>query len=282
MTREYTVLRALHGAGLPVPEPLLLCGDESVVGAPFFVMSAVDGLVLRTTEDASVLNAEQAAAASRHLVGTLARIHAVDVAAVGLEGFGRPGGFLERQVRRWRRQWESSAVQPVDEMDELSHRLSRAIPPSPLPGVVHGDYRFDNTMLDASDPSRIAAVLDWEMATVGDPLTDLGLLMVYWTNFDEPRPLRFVTTMSHPGFLRRDEIPAVYVRAGGRDAEFLDFYIVLGFYKLAVILETIVARFRQGKAIGEEDFSLAELDVRTLAEMALEVASASPLRGLRG
>ncbi len=178
MRREYTVQRALGLAGFPVPPLVALCSDESVIGAPFYVMEQVAGHVVRTALPAELPDTAQTRwRMSEALVATLVRLHSLDPDAIGLEGFGRPQGFLERQVRRWWQQWLASTTRDLPAMDRLHRWLETALPAQGPAAIVHGDYRLDNVMFAPGDPSRIAAVLDWEMSTVGDPLCDLGLLL---------------------------------------------------------------------------------------------------------
>jgi aminoglycoside phosphotransferase (APT) family kinase protein len=289
MRREYQVLTALTGTDVPVPVPVAFCGDEALIGAPFYVMTKVDGLVVRGLEDAARLTAAQARAASEGLVEVLVRIHAVDPDAVGLSGFGRPHGYLERQVRRWGEQWERSKTRELPVVDEVARRLRAALPPEAGAGVVHGDYRLDNTILDPADLRQVRAVVDWEMATLGDPLADLGLWVVYLSDGGARVAGRPGTPRSNPGFLGTAELARAYAAASGRDLSTLDFYVVLGYFKLAVIAEGITARFLAGRTVGDdgrlgtrsEGLDQIAASVPFLAEAALEVADASELAGLR-
>jgi len=282
MTREHRVLAALHDTDVPVPRPLALCEDESVNGAPFYVMEKVDGVVLRAAADAAKLSEAEARTASEALIDVLARIHTVDWHAVGLEGWGHPEGYLERQVRRWGQQWERSKTRELPALEECVRRLRNALPESGPPAIVHGDYRFDNTML-THDYRDIAAVLDWEMATLGDPLADVGLLLVYWADRDGASRAQISVAQgvtSFPGFFTRDEVVEQYAKRSGRAVEHLDWYVVFGFYKLAVIIEGIHARYLQGKTLGE-GFSEIGAGVVTLIDSALSVASSSSIPALR-
>jgi aminoglycoside phosphotransferase (APT) family kinase protein len=184
MKREHRVISALHPTAVPVPRPVLLCEDEEVLGAPFYVMEFVAGTPYRTAEQLAPLGPERTRNAVLGLVDSLVELHAVDPAAVGLADFGRPEGFLDRQLRRWGKQLDASRNRELAGIDELQAALGRALPHSPAPAVVHGDYRLDNVLIDAED--RITAILDWEMSTLGDPLTDLGLLVMYSAPLDLP------------------------------------------------------------------------------------------------
>jgi len=284
MGREHRVLAALVHTDVPVPRPLAYCTDEDVNGAPFYVMEKVDGIVLRSAHDSELLDADAAQRACTALVDVLARIHTVDWQAVGLEGWGHPDGYLERQVRRWGEQWERSKTRELPAIDECIARLRAALPQSGPAAIVHGDYRFDNTML-AHDYGSIVAVLDWEMATLGDPLADVGLLLVYWADpsGDDGRAQMSVAqgVTARPGFFTREQVIEHYALASGRPVEHLDWYVVFGYYKLAVILEGIHARFLKGKTLGEGFEGLGS-GVSELVETALRVASKSSIPALRG
>src|SRR5256885_12908733 len=211
MAREYRVLTALAGTAVPVPRPVALCPDPSVVGAPFYLMDYVDGAVLRTSEDAGVLAPGQAGLLSQRFVDMLARIHGLDVGAVGLAGFGKPEGYLARQLARWQRQWELSVTREMPGYDDLTRRLAAGLPAvsgAAAPGtLVHGDYRVDNMLIVPGDEPRISAVVDWEMSTLGDPLADLGLALVYWIDPGELDWLSLgaaASVTTAPGFATRE------------------------------------------------------------------------------
>ena len=211
----------------------------------------------------------------------LAGIHAVDYQAVGLADFGRPDGFLERQVRRWGEQWERSKTRELPAVDELARRLRQALPESGPPTIVHGDYRLDNTMMASDDPGTIVAVLDWEMSTLGDPLTDLGLFLLYWGQADA-QIIATGSAISHQdGFLSRDDIVARYASVSGRAVDQLDWYVILASYKLAIIVEGINARYQMGKTLGE-GFETMGAMVSGLIDNALEQANRSEIAALRG
>jgi aminoglycoside phosphotransferase (APT) family kinase protein len=280
MAREYRVLSALHGTDVPVPRPIAFCDDERLLGAPFYVMSKVDGVVVRRGPHAAALTADEARRCSSALVEALVRIHELDYEAVGLAGFGRPSGYLERQVRRWGQQWERSKTRPLPAVDELLGRLAAAVPQESDAGVVHGDYRLDNLILAAENPGRVAAVIDWEMATLGDPLADLGLLLVYWDPVSSLVTGGQHNVSANPGFMTADEIARLYAGLGRRDLDQLDFYVALAYFKLAVIAEGIHARYQAGLTLGK-DFETVGASVPRLAEAGLQVAVTSTLPGLR-
>jgi aminoglycoside phosphotransferase (APT) family kinase protein len=259
MRREHTVLSALAGSAVPVPAPLALCTDEDVIGAPFYLMDHVEGRVLRTPEDAVDVTPEQARALSERLAEALAAIHLLDVGQAGLGDFGRPEGYMTRQLKRWGRQWDAShPADPGGRTDEaydrLVKRLAERLPAEGPSGLVHGDFRLDNALVRLSPAPMIAAVVDWEMSTLGDPLSDLGLTLVYWADAGELQdtPVSVGSTVtSAPGFLTRREFAGRYAELTGYDLADLDFYVAFGCFKLAVILEGIHARFLQKATVGE-------------------------------
>jgi aminoglycoside phosphotransferase (APT) family kinase protein len=219
------------------------------------------------------------------LMQTLARLHAVDPEAVGLGDFGRSHGYLERQVTRWAKQWERSKVDELPLLDELARRLRAALPDRSDAAIVHGDYRLGNVALARDDPGRLVAIFDWEMATLGDPLADLGYTLIYWGEAGDGRAMRgpgpFASVTAQEGFHTRAGLVEAYARARGREVGDVAFYEVLALYKLAVISEGIYARYLQGKTVGE-GFEGMERTSVTLAERALAVAEASSVPALRG
>ncbi len=248
MVREYTVIRALGATPVPVPETVGLCTDTDVIGVPFFVMSFVDGVVLDRREIVDALDREHAARVGDTLIDCLVALHAVQPEAVGLGDFGHPDGFLRRQIRRWHQQWQASETRPLSLEAEVVELLGADVPVSPAPSIVHGDYRGSNVIYTA-DVNEIAAVIDWEMSTLGDPLTDVGLLVVYHALAEESDA---TTPMMRPadGFRSPARLVERYAGASGRDVSRIEWYIALGFFKLAVIVEGIAARHRQGKTVG--------------------------------
>lgn len=255
MTREYRVLAGLDRSPVPVPRPLAHCEDAAVIGAPFYLMEYVPGSALASVEDAGGLSPGQAAQVSADLVRVLAALHQVDYEEAGLADLGRPEGFVHRQVRRWHEQWERSRTRDLAEVDTLVDLLARRCPPTVgRPTIIHGDYRLDNTLIMLRPEPRIAAVVDWEMATIGEPLTDLGMLLVYWSDAgDEERMLVPVAAgvTALPGFFTRAEVAEAYARATGRDLADLHYFVALASFKLAVVLEGIHARHLAGNTVGE-------------------------------
>jgi aminoglycoside phosphotransferase (APT) family kinase protein len=248
MAREHRVMSALLTTAVPVPTTYALCQDDSVLGAPFYVMERVEGHIYRHATDLAGLGYERTRSIATRLVDTLAALHAVDPQAVGLGDFGRPDGFLTRQVRRWKKQLDSSYTRDLPAADELYARLIADVPEETATGIVHGDFRLDNVITDEHD--RPAAVIDWEMATLGDPLTDLALMLVYG-RLGEQMPGTVVDYASAPGFLSEAEIIEHYSVSSHRDLSHFGFYLGLASYKLAGILEGIHYRYVHGHTMGE-------------------------------
>ena len=272
MGREHRILTGLEGTGVPAPRPLAHCPDESVTGAEFYVMELVDGLVLRDEDDVEAAFEEaDRRRLGEALIDTLADLHAVDPDAAGLGELGRRDGYAERQLKRWKRQWEDSKTRDLEEMDETHRLLSERVPAQDATSIVHGDYRLDNVIVT---PQReIAAVLDWELCTLGDPLADLGQLVVYWAErSDKVVPLTRAPTLA-PGFPSRGELIARYAERSGRDVSQLDFFVALAYWKLAAILEGVYARYSAG-AYGEtsDDYRSFGKIVEQLADAALGAA----------
>jgi aminoglycoside phosphotransferase (APT) family kinase protein len=264
MGREHRVLSALAGTAVPVPEPVLLCPDAELLGAPFYLMRRVDGVVVRGAFPVGYADrpADRRAIADA-LVDVLADLHGVDPAAVGLAGFGRPEGYLARQVRRWSGEWEALRSAELPVVDALAAELAAGVPAGPGGPVVHGDYKLDNVMLDRSDPGRIVAVLDWEMSTLGDPLADLGLFCVYWQPDAAAGVVPSVTNL--PGFPDRAHAVQRYAERTGRDVSALPWYVALGYFKLAIVIAGIVVRQRAGAMIDNSLDGLAD-QIEPLAE----------------
>ncbi|MEU5779093.1 phosphotransferase family protein [Streptomyces venezuelae] len=256
MKREHRVIAALHPTDVPVPAPVLLCEDETVIGSPFYVMEFVDGTPYRTAEELAPLGPERTREAVLGLVDTLVDLHAVDPAAVGLGDFGRPEGFLDRQLRRWGKQLDASRNRDLAGIDELHAALGRSLPDSPAPTVIHGDYRLDNVLM--GDDGRIRAILDWEMSTLGDPLTDLGLLVMYSAKLEVPEsPVS--TTAGAPGHPDPAELIERYAARSGRDVSAVSWYTAFAWFKLAVILEGIHYRYTLGQTVGAGFDRIGEL-----------------------
>jgi aminoglycoside phosphotransferase (APT) family kinase protein len=286
MAREYRVLTALAKTDVPAPRTFALCEDPSVNDYPFYVMQHRPGVVLVDRIPEGFADApEDRRRICLALIDTLVRLHAVDYESVGLADFGRPQGYLERQVRRWSQQWERSRTDALPEIDELIVRLNRALPESPPPAIVHGDYRLGNMALEPEDCGSVRAVFDWEMATLGDPLADLGYTLIYWRDAadapDVAAPGSTAAFTALPGFMTRAELIEEYARRSGRSVEAIDFYQALALYKLAIISEGIWARHLQGKTHGK-GFEGMTRSSPGLAMRALAIADGSADPRLRG
>jgi aminoglycoside phosphotransferase (APT) family kinase protein len=251
MAREFRVVAALGSTDVPVAGAVALCEDDAVIGVPFAVVDFVEGRTLQSGDDTEKLGEDSARQISEVLVDTLAALHAVDHAAVGLADFGRPEGYLGRQVKRWRAQWDLVATRDLPAVDRLHQRLADTVPAQAGSTIVHGDFRLDNTILDPHNDDRILAVVDWEMATLGDPLADLGLMLVYWDPASEPILGVRHATSANPGFLAPADLAERYAKASGQSLEHLDYYQALGSFKLAIIAEGIHQRFLAGKTVGD-------------------------------
>jgi aminoglycoside phosphotransferase (APT) family kinase protein len=253
MAREHTVISALQSTDVPVPRTLGLCTDAEVNGAPFYVMSFVDGHILRDERASSQMSEAVRAHASESLVDTLARLHAVDVDAVGLGDFARREGYIARQLKRWHGQFEQSTLDGVEGpavIDRAFQELSAKIPEQQGVAIVHGDYRLDNTVLD--DAGDVIAILDWEICTLGDPLADLGLLLVYWAEAGETQPsVLGVAPTALPGFATRQQLVERYAAASGLDVSTVPYYCAFGIWKLACILQGVYVRYAGGAAAGD-------------------------------
>ena len=248
MAREYRVMSALAPTAVPVPAMVTLCEDTSVIGAPFYVMAYVQGSILQRSRDTDKLTNQQRTALALKLIDTLADLHEIDPTEVGLGDFGHPEGFLERQVRRWTRQLERSRSRHITGFESLGEELAAGVPVSQKAGVVHGDYRLDNVIVGPDQ--QIRAVLDWEMATLGDPLCDLGLLPVYATPAPGVAGIVSDGMGPHNGFPSMGSLIQRYADRSGLDVSPLPWYTALGYYKLAVICEGIHYRYATGKTVG--------------------------------
>ncbi|MCB0974367.1 MAG: phosphotransferase family protein [Actinobacteria bacterium] len=280
MAREFRVINALAPTEVPVPHAITLVEDASVIGSPFYLMDFVDGRSLRTLDEVSDWSEADGRACSNELVGVLASIHEVEPETVGLGDFGRPEGYMQRQVGRWAKQWDQNATAPLPQVDDLISRLQNSVPAHSDATIVHGDYRLDNTMIHPTDPGEVVAVVDWEMSTLGDPLADLGLLILYWGDVSGAIAAGAAPATSGPGFLSADEVAEAYSRRSGRDLDNIDFYTTFAHFKLAVILEGIHKRYLQGKTVGEGFAQIGSL-VPLLVDSAQQIADSSSLPGLR-
>jgi aminoglycoside phosphotransferase (APT) family kinase protein len=271
MGREHRIMAALQESAVPVPPLIGLCTDETVTGAPFYVMRFVDGLILREPESVDPVAEPVRMAAAESLIDTLAALHDVDPDAVGLGDLGRKDGYVERTIRRWRGQWEKSKTREIPVVEELADRLAASIPAAGPARIVHGDYRLDNTLVSATDGS-VQAVLDWELCTLGDPLADVGMLLVYWAEPDDEFAAVWSATAC-PGFPGRKVVADRYAAASGRDLSEIDYYVALGYWKIATILEGVYARYAAGSyGTTDDSWKRYKDTVPRMAEAADEAA----------
>lgn len=265
MSREYRMMSALAPTAVPVPAMYGFCDDVSVLGAPFYVMAQIDGMPYRQAAELQALGAERTRLISERLVDTLVAVHSVDPASVGLADFGRPEGFLGRQVGRWHKQFAAAYTRDLPAMEQLYQALSQRVPGDSVPGIVHGDYRLDNVLFDSAD--RPAAVIDWELATIGDSLTDLALMVAYG-RLAASGTGEVSDVSEAPGFLTEQEIVDRYTAGIGRSLGDFGFYLGLAFFKMAGIFEGIHYRYVNGQTVGD-GFSFAGDAVHILLDAGL-------------
>jgi aminoglycoside phosphotransferase (APT) family kinase protein len=278
MPREYRLLSAISPVFPLAPQPYLLCEDVAVIGAPFYLMERRRGLVVRRDippeigDDLALRRG-----ISEAIVDTLAALHSVDIVPGGLSGLGKPVGFMQRQVKGWADRWERAKSSDVPEIDQVVKWLSDRLPPDPdprnLPTLVHNDFKLDNVMLDHRDPSKVVAVLDWEMCTVGDPLADVGLLLCYWAEKGDPEARResISPVTTEPGWMTRQEIVERYAACTGRDLSGVAFYETFALFKIAVVLQQIYIRYLKGQT-HDERFKEFDRRVAGLAQAAWALA----------
>jgi aminoglycoside phosphotransferase (APT) family kinase protein len=278
VSREFRVLSALAETGVRAPRPVLLCDDAEVIGAPFYLMERVSGTVIRDRLPDGLDEPSARQGLGEELVDALVELHAVDWRAVGLDGFGKPSGYLERQVRRWKGQLELTEplTRRVDDLHRAGEWLETHIPESGPATIVHGDYKLDNVAFDLAGRPRLSAILDWEMSTLGDPLADLGWMLSFWREpGDSPEFVMDEQTVTgQPGFASRRELIDRYAERSGRevgDESRLSFYLVLAVWKLAILLEGSYARYRAGLT-DDPFFAILEDGVPALARRAVTLA----------
>jgi aminoglycoside phosphotransferase (APT) family kinase protein len=277
MVREHTIITAVGATDVPVPTTLGVCADDEVNGAPFYVMSFVDGVVLDSAERAAPMSIDNRRRAGEHLIDVMADLHAVDVDAIGLGDLAKRDGYIERQVRRWSTQWEKSKTRELPAIDEVGRRLAADVPIQHGVSIAHGDFRFGNCLVDI-DAGKINAVLDWELCTLGDPLADVGYLGVYWSDPGEEQA-RPNDPTGIEGFPTYAQLLERYAARTGRDLSNIGYYVAFSSWRLAVISEGVYARFLHG-AMGDQhidDETLAKVKVGTdrLAADALDALSSS-------
>jgi aminoglycoside phosphotransferase (APT) family kinase protein len=249
MGREYRVISALQGTAVPVPRPWALCTDAEVIGAPFFVMDKVPGVAYRQRSELESIGTERIGRICQRMITTLGDLHAVDPASVGLADFGRPEGYLRRQVERWRRQLDQSCHRELPGLGELYRRLAASAPAESRTAIVHGDYRLDNLLIGAGD--QVTAVLDWEMSTLGDPVMDLAVLVAYAQEAVSSPYGNADAASTAPGFPSPSELAEIYARRCGWRSDGFGFYLGLAYFKITGILEGIHFRYTIGRTVGD-------------------------------
>jgi aminoglycoside phosphotransferase (APT) family kinase protein len=278
MGREFRVQSGLNKVDFPAPTMRLLCTDHDVLGADFYIMDFITGRVLSTAEDTAALTPEQCRTLSASQIDTLAQLHGLDLVAAGLDKLGKPTGYVQRQIRRWTGQWETTKTRELPAVGELASWLAEQGPTVPDLGaaLVHGDFRLDNMVVDPAT-YRPVAVLDWELSTLGDPIADLAVALVYWTEAGDTLrkdlPVSPDVTAA-PGFFTRNQVVEHYATATGRDLSHLDFHVALACFKLAVIMESIRYRILAGMQRGVSASNADEMGRATeaLVEMGLRAA----------
>lgn len=281
MEREYRILTRLRPVYSKVPRALVFRGEnESPLGAPFYVMERAQGVILRHRPPKGVdLGPDTMRKLSESFVDNLVELHAVDWQAAGLGDLGKPEGYLRRQVEGWTSRYQKARTDDIPEMEQVARWLIEHVPPESGATVIHNDYKYDNLVLEPSEPWRIRAVLDWEMATLGDPLSDLGMALAYWVQADDPDEVKALplglTTL--PGNFTREQLVARYVEKSGRDASHMAFHYVLSLFKVAVIAQQIYWRFAQGLT-KDERFGMLIFAVKVLGQVAARASETGSLR----
>jgi aminoglycoside phosphotransferase (APT) family kinase protein len=274
MSREYRVLSKLHLVYPQAPKALLFCEDASVLGCPFYLMQRIQGVILRRDPPEGLgTNAETARQLSEAFVDNLARLHGLDYTAIGLADLGKPQGYLDRQVKGWIDRYRGSQTHELPEVESISVWLNECKPGEASYALIHNDYKYDNIVLDPADLTTIVGVLDWEMCTIGDPLTDLGTALAYWVDPQDPDQLKRIrwgpTTL--PGTMTRSELVRRYAQITGRDVSNMIFYRVLALFKVAVIIQQIYYRYHQGLTKDTRFASMPEV-IRIILDAALRSA----------
>ena len=272
MGREYRVLSKLHAAYPPAPRVLLYCDDLSILGAPFYVMERLRGVILRKDPpDALNFTPEIARRLSGSFIDNLARLHSLDYEAIGLGDLGKPQGYLHRQVRGWIERYHASRTHDLKEVEKIFVWLNQRIPAASEAALIHNDYKYDNLVLDPADITRVVGVLDWEMSTIGDPLSDLGTALAYWVDAEDPEELQGIRSCpsNYPGSLTRAQLAERYARITGRDVSSMAFYLAFARFKVAVIYQQIYYRYQQGLTQDPRFAALPE-KVRALVRASLQ------------
>jgi aminoglycoside phosphotransferase (APT) family kinase protein len=274
MSREFRVLSKLHPVYAPAPEVLLYCDDASVTGAPFYVMQPIHGIIIRKHLPSALdFPAETARRLGESFIDNLIRLHRVDYAAAGLSDLGRPDGYLQRQVRGWTERYYGSKTHGYPEVEKISQWMQQHTPTTNAVSLIHNDYKYDNVVLDSGEIAKIVGVLDWEMCTIGDSLSDLGTALGYWVDATDPEELqenRWGPT-TEPGSLTRAELVHYYSKKTGCDVSRIAFYLAFARFKLAVIVQQIYFRYHQGLT-KDERFASMPQTIRMLLRASLHTA----------
>ena len=279
MGREFRVLSKLHDAYSPAPKVLLYCADESILGVPFYVMEPIRGIIIRRDPPAGLpFSPDTARRLSESFVDNLAVLHGLDYAGIGLADLGKPEGYVERQVRGWIERYRGSQTHDLAEVGRIAGWLTERIPPASTPALIHNDYKYDNIVLDPADITKIIGVLDWEMCTIGDPLSDLGAALAYWTDLQDSEELQEVRwcPSAYPGSLTRAQIVERYARKTGRDVSNMAFYLAFARFKVAVIVQQIYYRYHQGLT-KDPRFASMPIVVQALLRAALRTIEAGSI-----
>ena len=274
MSREFRVLSRLHAHYPPAPQVLLFCDDDSVLGAPFYLMNPIHGIILRRDVPPGLdFSAETARRVCESFLDNLSLLHSLDYNQIGLADLGKPLGYLERQVRGWIERYHGSKTHDIPEVETISHWIQQHMPATSSAALIHNDYKYDNVVLDPSDLTKIIGVLDWEMCTIGDPLTDLGSALAYWVDANDPPEIletRWGPT-TYPGSMTRAQLVERYTKKTGRDVSHMPFYLVFARFKIAVIVQQIYYRYHQGLT-HDERFATMPGRIHLLLRAALQTA----------
>jgi len=279
MGREYRVLSKLHSAYPEAPKVLLYCDDESILGSPFYLTEPIRGIILRKDPPEGLdFTPEIAQRLSESFIDNLARLHGLDYKAIGLGDLGKPQGYLERQVRGWIDRYRGSQTHDLPEVERISAWLVERMPPMGEATLIHNDYKYDNMVLDPNDITKIIGVLDWEMCTIGDPLSDVGTALAYWVDPQDPEDLQMVRwcPSNYPGSLTRAQLVERYARTTGREVSHMAFYLAFARFKVAVILQQIYYRFHEGLTRDQRFASLPE-KIETLLRASLRTAESGAI-----
>lgn len=279
MSRECRVLSKLHPVYPPAPQVLVYCDDASVLGAPFYLMERIPGVIIRRDPPRGLpFTNETARQLSESFIDNLVRLHALDYGRIGLADLGKPHGYLERQVRGWIDRYHGSETHKLPEVERISPWLVEHMPFSSEATLIHNDYKYDNVVLDPEDVTHIIGVLDWEMSTIGDPLTDLGTTLAYWLDPHDSAELREIrwSPSMYAGSLTRAQLVERYVRATGRDSSNMVFYLAFARFKVAVILQQIYYRYHHGLT-HDERFAAMPERIRILVRASLETIESNSI-----